>query len=66
MLSVGKRSSDEFAGGNLEQLFIKSTYGYIVMMLLNKELILTVITKPNDMLEQLFIDIKSSAQHLIV
>lgn len=65
MLSVGNRGSNEFVGGALEQMLIKGTRGYILMTLISKELILTVMAKPTVKLDQLFIEIKQSAEKII-
>lgn len=56
MLSLASHGMSTVLGGSLEQMLIKGKRGNILMTLIDKELILTVMAKPNAKLEQLFLE----------
>lgn len=68
MLSLGDRTAQELARGNLEQVLIKGEAGYVLMTYAGHEAVLTVLAKPNAKLGLIFLDVKraaaSIAEHL--
>lgn len=62
MLSLGERTAQELARGNLEQVLIKGVDGYVLMTGAGKESVLTVLAKANAKLGLIFLDVKRAAQ----
>lgn len=58
MLSLGDRTAQELARGELEQVLIKGDTGYVLMTYAGKEAVLTVLAKPNAKLGLIFLDVK--------
>lgn len=61
MLSLGDRTAQELARGELEQVLIKGDKGYVLMTHAGKEAVLTVLAKPNAKLGLIFLDVKRAA-----
>lgn len=61
MLSLGDRTAQELARGELEQVLIKGKAGYVLMTYAGKEAVLTVLAKPNAKLGLIFLDVKRAA-----
>jgi predicted regulator of Ras-like GTPase activity (Roadblock/LC7/MglB family) len=61
MLSLGDRTAQELARGELEQVLIKGASGYVLMAYAGKEAVLTVLAKPNAKLGLIFLDVKRAA-----
>lgn len=61
MLSLGDRTAQELARGELEQVLIKGDRGYVLMTHAGKEAVLTVLAKPNAKLGLIFLDVKRAA-----
>jgi predicted regulator of Ras-like GTPase activity (Roadblock/LC7/MglB family) len=61
MLSLGERTSQELARGELEQVLVKGKNGYILMTHANQESVLTVVAKTNARLGLIFLDVKRAA-----
>jgi len=61
MLSLGERTSQELARGELEQVLVKGKDGYILMTHANPESVLTVVAKTNARLGLIFLDVKRAA-----
>ncbi|MEF3074699.1 roadblock/LC7 domain-containing protein [Methylobacter sp. Wu1] len=61
MLSLGDRTAQELARGELEQVLIKGDTGYVLMTHAGKEAVLTVMAKPNAKLGLIFLDVKRAA-----
>ncbi len=61
MLSLGDRTAQELARGELEQVLIKGNHGYVLMTYAGKQAVLTVIAKPNAKLGLIFLDVKRAA-----
>lgn len=64
LLSLGDRTARELARGELEQVLIKGTRGYVLMTYAGKEAVLTVLAKPNAKLGLIFLDVKRAAEHV--
>jgi uncharacterized protein len=62
MLSLGDRTAQELARGELEQVLIKGNHGYVLMTYAGKQAVLTVIAKPNAKLGLIFLDVKRAAE----
>jgi len=62
MLSLGDRTAQELARGNLEQVLIKGNHGYVLMVYAGAEAVLTVMAKPNAKLGLIFLDVKRAAE----
>lgn len=61
MLSLGDRTAQELARGELEQVLIKGNKGYVLMTYAGPEAVLTVLAKPNAKLGLIFLDVKRAA-----
>ena len=64
MLSLGDRTAQELARGDLEQVLIKGDHGYVLMTYAGKQAVLTVIAKPNAKLGLIFLDVKRAAENV--
>jgi predicted regulator of Ras-like GTPase activity (Roadblock/LC7/MglB family) len=64
MLSLGDRTAQELARGNLEQVLIKGADGYVLMTSAGKESVLTVLAKSNAKLGLILLDVKRAAQNV--
>ncbi len=65
MLSLGQRSSEELAKGDLEQVLVKGEHGYILMTHAGDEAVVTVLTKQNAKLGLIFLDVKRAAESIV-
>lgn len=61
MLSLGDRTSQELARGELEQVLIKGDTGYVLMTHAGQEAVLTVLAKPHAKLGLIFLDVRRAA-----
>ena len=64
MLSLGSRTLEELARGELEQVLVKGNNGYVLMTYAGKEAVLTVLTKPKAKLGLIFLDVKRAAANI--
>ncbi len=64
MLSLGDRTAQELARGELVQVLIKGDQGYVLMTHAGREAVLTVLAKPNAKLGLIFLDVKRSAENI--
>jgi predicted regulator of Ras-like GTPase activity (Roadblock/LC7/MglB family) len=64
MLSLGDRTAQELARGELEQVLIKGSRGYVLMTHAGKEAVLTVLAKPQAKLGLIFLDVKRAAESI--
>jgi len=64
MLSLGDRTAQELARGDLEQVLIKGDDGYILMTHAGGEAVVTVLAKPNARLGLIFLDVKRAAESI--
>ncbi len=61
MLSLGDRTANELARGDLEQVLVKGNNGYVLMTYAGKNAVVTVIAKSSAKLGLIFLDIKRAA-----
>jgi predicted regulator of Ras-like GTPase activity (Roadblock/LC7/MglB family) len=64
MLSLGDRTAQELARGELEQVLIKGDKGYVLMTYAGDEAVLTVLTKSSAKLGLIFLDVKRAASRI--
>ncbi len=64
MLSLGDRTAQELARGELEQVLIKGSRGYVLMTHAGREAVLTVLAKPQAKLGLIFLDVKRAAESI--
>jgi len=64
MLSLGDRTSQELARGELEQVLIKGGDGFVLMTHAGDEAVVTVLAKPKAKLGLIFLDVKRAADSI--
>lgn len=64
MLSLGERIASELGRGTLEQVYIKGQSGYVILMSVGEEAVLTVLAREQAKLGLLFLDMRRAAQDL--
>lgn len=65
MLSLGDRTAQELARGELEQVLVKGNKGYVLMMHAGEEAVVTVLAKPTAKLGLIFLDVKRATENII-
>jgi hypothetical protein len=64
MLSLGERFSSELGRGTLDQVYIKGETGYVILMAVGEEAVLTVLAHQQAKLGLLFLDMRRAAEDL--
>ncbi|HMK09385.1 MAG TPA: roadblock/LC7 domain-containing protein [Anaerolineales bacterium] len=64
MLSLGERIANELGRGNLDQVYIKGANGYVVLMSVGREAVLTVLARQQAKLGLLFLDMRRATEDL--
>ncbi len=64
MLSLGERIAGELRRGALDQVYIKGDNGYVVLMSVGEDAVLTVLARKEAKLGLLFLDMKRAAEDL--
>ncbi|RLC73344.1 MAG: hypothetical protein DRI52_01995 [Chloroflexi bacterium] len=64
MLSLGERIAGELGRGMLDQVYIKGENGYVVLMSVGEEAVLTVLARKQAKLGLLFLDMRRAAEEL--
>ncbi len=64
MLSLGERIANELGRGNLDQVYIKGENGFVVLMSVGKEAVLTVLARKQAKLGLLFLDMRRATEDL--
>lgn len=64
MLSLGERTAQELARGDLEQVLIKGDKGYVLMTHAGPDSVITVVAKPRAKLGLIFLDVKRAAESI--
>ena len=64
MLSLGERISGELGRGNLDQVYIRGKNGFMVLMAVGNEAVLTVLARKQAKLGLLFLDMRRTTQDL--
>jgi len=58
MLSLGERIAGELARGLLDQVYIKGDHGYVLLMSVGEEAVLTVLARKGARLGLVFLDMR--------
>lgn len=64
MLALGERTSKELHRGDLEQVMVKGSAGYILMCHAGADAVLTVIAREGAKLGLIFLDAKRAAKNI--
>ncbi len=64
MLSLGERIATELGRGKLDQVYIKGQTGYVILMSIANEAVLTVLARDQAKLGLLFLDMRRAAEDL--
>ena len=64
MLSLGERISNELGRAGLEQVYIKGLKGYVVLMSVGQEAVLTALAREQAKLGLIFLDMRRAAEDL--
>lgn len=64
MLSLGERIATELGRGQLDQVYIKGQTGYVILMSIAADAVLTVLARDQAKLGLLFLDMRRAAEDL--
>ncbi len=64
MLSLGERIATELGRGNLEQVYIKGEKGYVILMSVGEEAVLTALAREQAKLGLILLDMRRAAEDL--
>lgn len=64
MLSLGERIATELGRGKLDQVYIKGQTGYVILMSIASEAVLTVLARDQAKLGLLFLDMRRATEDL--
>lgn len=64
MLSLGERISNELGRGRLDQVYIRGANGFVILMSVGKNAVLTVLAREQTKLGLLFLDMRRTADQL--
>ncbi len=64
MLSLGERIARELGRGTLDQVYIKGENGFVILMSVGEEAVLTVLARPQAKLGLLFLDMRRAVEDL--
>jgi predicted regulator of Ras-like GTPase activity (Roadblock/LC7/MglB family) len=64
MLSLGERIASELGRGILEQVYIRGEYGYVLLMAVGDEAVLTVMARKEAKLGLILLDMKRAVEDL--
>ena len=64
MLSLGERIAGELGRGSLEQVYIKGENGYVVLMSVGEEAVLTALAREQAKLGLIFLDMRRATEAL--
>jgi len=64
MLSLGERIAGELGRGELDQVYVKGENGYVILMSVGDEAVLTTLVRQNAKLGLIFLDMRRSADDL--
>src|SRR5512136_1220710 len=65
MLSLGERIASELRRGTLDQVFVRGEEGYVLLMAVGDEAVLTALARKNAKLGLVFLDMKRTAGELL-
>jgi predicted regulator of Ras-like GTPase activity (Roadblock/LC7/MglB family) len=64
MLSLGERIAGELGRGALDQVYIRGKMGYVILMSVGENAVLTVLAREKAKLGLLFLDMRRAAEDL--
>ncbi|MFC1959387.1 roadblock/LC7 domain-containing protein [Chloroflexota bacterium] len=64
MISLGERIAGELGRGELDQVYIRGDGGFVILMLVGEEAVLTSLIRENARLGLIFLDMKRAADDL--
>ena len=64
MLSLGERIASELGRGSLDQVYIKGEKGYVVLMSVGEEAVLTTLTREQAKLNLIFLNMQQTTKAL--
>jgi predicted regulator of Ras-like GTPase activity (Roadblock/LC7/MglB family) len=64
MLSLGERIAGELRRGGLDQVYIKGESGFVILMSVGEEAVMTVLARDQASLGLLFLDMRRAANDL--
>lgn len=64
MLSLGERIANELGRGILDQVYIRGENGYVILMAVGEEAVLTVLARTDARLGLLFLDMRRATDDL--
>ena len=65
MQSLGERISSELGRGNLDQVYIRGRSGFVILMSVGEEAVLTVLAREQAKLGLLFLDMRRAVDDLL-
>ncbi|MGE3329179.1 MAG: roadblock/LC7 domain-containing protein, partial [Acidimicrobiia bacterium] len=66
MLTLGDRTASELFRGELEQVLVKGSAGYVLMAHAGPEAVVTVLAKSTAKLGLIFLDVRSACQSIAI
>lgn len=64
MLSLGERIASELGRGKLDQVYVKGDNGYVILMSIGEEAVLTTLIREGARLGLIFLDMRRTADDL--
>jgi hypothetical protein len=64
MLSLGERISSELGRGSLEQVYVRGQKGYVILMSVGQDAVLTALASERAKLGLVFLDMRRAAEDL--
>lgn len=64
MLSLGERIASELGRGTLEQVYIKGVSGYVILMSVGEDAVLTALSREQAKLGLIFLDMRRATEDL--
>jgi uncharacterized protein len=65
MLSLGERIASELGRGSLEQVYVKGEHGYVVLVSIGEEAVLTAMAREQAKLGLMFLEMRRTADELV-
>jgi uncharacterized protein len=65
MLSLGERIASELGRGSVEQVYVKGQNGYVILMSVGEEAVLTALAREKAKLGLIFLDMHRAADDLL-
>ena len=64
MLSLGERIAGELGRGTLDQVYVRGNNGYVILMAVGADAVLTALVRESAKLGLIFLDMKRAAEDL--